>query len=117
MPWDVFISYASEDKSFARGLATGLKSERLQVWFDEFSLEAGDSLRRSIDQGLSKSRYGVVVLSTNFFKKAWPQRELDGLMARDDGSTKVIIPVWYKVTVEDVRKYSPVLADKVAIYS
>jgi hypothetical protein len=116
MSWDVFVSYASEDKPFARRLATGLRDSGLQVWFDEFALEAGDSLRRSIDRGLRESRYGVVILSPHFFRKEWPQRELDGLTARDDGTSKVIIPVWYKISAEDVRALSPPLADKLSVY-
>lgn len=117
MQWDVFVSYANEDKKFARRLAQELESSGLRVWFDETALEAGDSLRRSIDRGLSESRYGVVILSSHFFKKEWPQRELDGLTQRDDGKSKVIIPVWYKVSADDVRAFSPILADKLSIYS
>jgi len=116
MAWDVFLSYASEDKQFARRLARGLIDSGLKVWFDEFALEAGDSLRRSIDKGLRESKYGIVLLSPHFFRKEWPQRELDGLTARDDGKSKVLIPVWYKISVEDVRKYSPPLADKLSVY-
>jgi hypothetical protein len=68
--WDVFICHASEDKdNFARPLAEGLRREGLSVWFDEFTLKVGDSLRRSIDHGLGYSRFGVVVLSPAFFAK------------------------------------------------
>ena len=116
MTWDVFVSYASEDKTFARKIARGLQEAGLKVWFDEFALEAGDSLRRSIDRGVKDSEYGVVILSPSFFKKEWPQKELDGLIARDDGQKKVIIPIWYKATADDVRDYSPSLADKLSIY-
>ena len=35
-------------------LAHALKSRGLQVWYDEFSLKLGDSLRRSIDRGLAE---------------------------------------------------------------
>ena len=74
--WDVFISHASEDKEAAvRPLATELTRLSLSVWYDEFSLTIGDSLRRSIDHGLSKSKFGVVILSHNFFRKEWPHRE------------------------------------------
>jgi TIR domain len=59
MLYDVFISHASEDKDgFVRLLAGQLKERRIEVWYEEFSLRPGDSLRQSIDQGLSKSRYG-----------------------------------------------------------
>lgn len=76
----IFLSHASEDKALlVRPLAHKLKGFGLQVWYDEFSLRAGDSLRRSIDDGLSKCSAGIVVLSPSFFSKEWPQRELDAL--------------------------------------
>ena len=89
--WDAFISHASEDKDdFVRPLADGLKKRGLSVWFDEFELKVGDSLRESIDRGLERSRFGIVVISPHFFKKQWPQNELNGLTTRETGGTKVI---------------------------
>src|ERR1043166_7581425 len=83
MPPDVFISHASEDKeTFVRPLATRLVELGLTVWYDEFSLQAGDSLRRSIDAGLSQCRHAVVVLSPKFIEKRWTNWELDGLVGR-----------------------------------
>lgn len=114
--YDVFICHASEDKeSFVRELAEKLTSEGLRVWYDKFTLTLGDSLRRKIEYGLSRSRYGVVVLSKNFFEKEWPQRELDGLVARENGSNKVVLPVWHEITKEEVQSFSPILADRLAV--
>lgn len=114
--WDVFICHASEDKDeIARPLANALHEKGLAVWYDEFSLTVGDSLRRSIDQGLLRSKFGVVILSPHFFEKQWPQQELDGLATRELGGQKVILPVWHKVGFEEVRQYSPMLADKLAV--
>lgn len=116
MKYDVFISHASEDKDdVARPLATHLESLGLRVWFDECQLTLGDSLRRNIDRGLIESRFGVVILSPAFFAKEWPNKELDGLVAREDGRGKVILPIWHKVTNTDVGRFSPILADKLAI--
>lgn len=117
MLYDVFISHASEDKNdFVRPLAHKLKENHLEVWYDEFSLKIGDSLRRSIDNGLSKCRYGIVVLSRNFFRKEWPQWELDGLVSRQNNSkSNLILPIWFDITKEEIIKYSPPLADKIAI--
>lgn len=115
MQWDMFISHASEDKEFARALSESLQKLGLRIWFDEFALSVGDSLRRSIDHGLANSHYGVVILSKHFFEKEWPQKELDALIAREDGRAKVILPVWYRVTRDDVVRYSPLLADRLAI--
>jgi hypothetical protein len=54
-------------------LANALKVGGLDVWYDEFELRIGDSLRRKIDQGLAKSRFGIVVLSKDFFRKGLDQ--------------------------------------------
>jgi hypothetical protein len=116
--WDVFISHASEDKDdFVRPLARGLGDRGLNVWFDEYTLTVGDSLRRSIDRGLAGSRFGIVVISPDFLHKEWPQRELDGLVAREIGGGKVILPVWHNISAEQIRQYSPTLADRLAVSS
>lgn len=115
----MFISHASEDKDdIARPLAELLRNRRLDVWFDEFALTAGDSLRRTIDVGLRDSLFGVVILSPEFFRKDWTQAELNGLVARERAhGHKVILPIWHRVTRDDVLASSPTLADKVALNS
>jgi hypothetical protein len=116
--YDVFISHSSEDKEdFVRPLATELQSLGIKVWYDEFELKLGDSLRRSIDQGLVNSKYGIVVLSTSFFKRNWTQYELDGFVNREMNGFKVILPIWHKVSKDEVQNFSPSLADKVALNS
>lgn len=116
MDWDLFISHASEDKDdVARPLAQLFTEQGLKVWFDEDTLTVGDSLRRSIDHGLANCHFGVVILSPHFFEKEWPQKELDGLVAREDGTKKRILPVWHKVTKEDVVAFSPLLAGKLGV--
>ena len=114
---DAFISYATEDKeSLVRPLAEKLTAAGFNIWVDELQLTVGDSLRRSIDKGLATSRFGIVVLSPDFFAKDWPQYELDGLVNREvSEGTKVILPLWHKVSKDEVRSYSPSLADKVAL--
>jgi hypothetical protein len=114
--WDFFISHASEDKeAIAHPLAEALRNKKYEVWYDSFSLTVGDSLRESIDRGLARSRFGIVILSKAFFAKHWPARELNGLATREIDGKKVILPVWHGVTFEDVRNYSPMLADRLAV--
>jgi hypothetical protein len=113
--FDVFISHASEDKDdFVRPLAVELVRLGLRVWYDEWTLKLGDSLRQKIDEGLVASEYGVVVLSRSFFAKNWPQAELDGLFAREMAGRKVILPVWHDITSAEVLQHSPMLAGKLA---
>ena len=91
--YDVFISHASEDKdSVVRPLAIALKNKGINVWYDEFELKIGDSLRRKIDQGLSKSKFGIVAIS----------------------GQQILLPIWHDITKQEVIDYSPSLADKVA---
>ena len=118
MEWDVFISHASEDKdAIARPLAHALKSIGNRVWFDEFTLRPGDSIRRSIDHGLQSSRFGVVVISPAFIEKEWPKKELDALFAREMAGEKVVIPLWHNVDFNDVKALSLMLVDKLAVKS
>ena len=114
--YDAFISHASEDKDdLVRPLAEELIKNGLSIWYDEFELKVGDSLRRSIDAGLVRSKFGIVIFSPSFFAKNWPQYELDGLVEKEMAGNKVILPLWHKVSKNEVMKYSPALADKVAL--
>jgi hypothetical protein len=61
------------------------------VWYDEFELRIGDSLRRKIDAGITGSRFGIVVLPPRFFAKGWPQYELDGLVTMAVSGAQVLL--------------------------
>jgi len=108
----LFISHASEDKAaFVKPLAEALRQE-FEVWYDEYELTIGDSLLKRINNGLASADYGVVVLSPYFFQKKWPQSELDGLFALESANRKMILPIWKDVSIEDVKRYSPMLAGR-----
>lgn len=114
--YDFFISHASEDKDdIVRSLADSLKENGFEVWYDEFELKIGDSLRKKIDIGLINSRYGIVIISPSFVKKNWTEYELNGMVAREMNGHKVILPIWHKISKDEVLKFSPTLADKMAL--
>ena len=113
--YDVFISHASEDKdAVARPLAEALRNNGLSVWYDEFELRIGDSLRRKIDKGIANSNFGVIVISRDFISKGWTNYELDGLITRAVNGEQTMLPVWHNITKREVINYSPSLADKLA---
>lgn len=114
--YDAFICHASEDKgTVVRELADLLQQKHIEVWYDEFTLEIGDSIRRAIDRGLRQSRFGIVVLSRAFFQKKWPQYELDGLLEKEMvDRDKVILPVWHGIDHSFVMSYSASLAGRLA---
>lgn len=114
--YDVFLSHAGEDKDrVVRPLAAALRDHGLTVWYDEFELRIGDSLRRKIDAGIAASRFGIVVLSHDFFAKGWAAYELDGLVTLAVSGQQVLLPLWHEVSKDDVVSFSPSLADKVAL--
>lgn len=114
---NIFISHASEDKqAIAAPLARALSGLGYSVWYDEYTLKLGDSLRREIDKGLASCRYGVVVLSHSFFSKEWPQRELDALFALEVSERKKrILPIWHNINIDEITRYSPTLADRLGV--
>jgi len=114
--FDVFISHATEDKdAVVRPLAHALQDREISVWYDEFELQVGDSLRRRIDSGIARSRFGLVVLSKPFFAKGWAQYELDGLVTMAIGGKQILLPIWHEISKDEVVAQSPSLADRVAL--
>lgn len=114
--YDVFVSHASADKDFVRPLVKAIRKARIRVWYDENRILWGDDIRRSIDEGLVTSRYGIVVFSRAFLKKRhWTEHELNGLFAKERAGRKVILPIWHKITDRELLEYSPAFADRIAM--
>ena len=115
--WDLFICHASEDKEVvARPLAEYLREKGYRVWYDEFSLQIGDSLLHKINEGIAGSKFGVIVLSHQFFAKQWTKKELGGLFAKEiAGGEKVLLPIWHGITHAQLVEIAPMLADNKAL--
>lgn len=116
--YDVFVSHAWEDKDdFVDEFVSELRKQGLKVWYDTDKLKWGDSMREKIDKGLSKSRYGVVVLSPNYIaeQKYWTKAELNGLFQVETVNGKTILPIWHNLTKKQVTEYSPIIADRKAL--
>lgn len=116
--YDVFVSHAFEDKEeFVDDLVAEMRKLDLKVWYDSDKLKWGDSMREKIDRGLSKSKYGVVVLSQNYIaeQKYWTKAELNGLFQVETINGKTILPIWHNLTKKQVVEYSPIIADRKAM--
>lgn len=115
MKHDVFLSHASEDKAdFADSFAEALKARGVTVWYDTYKMEWGRSVRGQLDAGLASSRFGVVVLSPNFFKKVWTQAELDALLNLETAGGNRILPILHNLTHPELVQLSPVLSGRFA---
>ena len=116
--YDVFVSHAWEYKeSFADEFVEELRKLDLRVWYDTSQIKWGDSMRAKIDDGLKKSRFGVVILSPDYIKegKYWTKAELDGLFQLESINGKMLLPVWHNLTKKEVMAYSPIIAGKLAM--
>lgn len=116
--YDVFVSHAWEDKKdFVDELVKALRDLNIKVWYDTSEMKWGDSLRKRIDEGLRKSRFGIAVLSPSYIAegKYWTKAELDGLFQLESINGKTILPIWHKLTKKEVMDYSPILASKIGL--
>src|SRR5258708_25943208 len=64
--WDIFMSHASPDKPWVRGLVKTLRAKGVTVSFDEDSLEWGEDLQRGINRGFINIRKAIAVRSQTY---------------------------------------------------
>lgn len=113
-----FIAHDSRDKdAIARPLAVSLSQNMCRVWYDEFSLQVGDSLREKIEHGLKTCKRCILVLTPEFLNnEGWPKKEFDSVFTRDLlHKESIVLPVWAGVSSKDVFNYSPSLANRVGV--
>ena len=110
--YDVFISHAVEDKiPIAIELDKALRERGLAVWFSGKELSIGDRLTQSIYTGLDDCRFGVVILSPTYLSKAWPMAEFCTLVQREKEGHKVVLPVLFDITPQELAVKYPPMAD------
>jgi hypothetical protein len=93
----VFVSHSSQDKAFVEKLVADLTAHAIPVWYDKLDLGVGESVPGRINDGLTKSRYFLIVLSPAALASAWVREELNaGLMKQVTLGGTFVIPVLYK---------------------
>ncbi len=113
--YDAFISHAVEDKlPIANELCARLEEAGLRIWYSGRELSVGDRVSDSIEEGLRKSRFGVVILSPTYLQKNWTMREFYSLLSRGEYG-KVILPVLFEITPEELLAKDITMADTFAL--
>lgn len=117
--YDVFISHANKDKEdFVEDLYNSITKLGVSVFYDKTSLEWGDNWKNKILEGTRKAEFAIIVISENFFGKEWTEIELNEFLTRQNKvGQKTILPVIHNITIEDLRKKYPEVADIQAISS
>jgi hypothetical protein len=110
-----FISHDSRDKDeIARPLAVELAKRMCPVWYDEFSLKLGDSLRESIEKGLKECKKCILVLSKHFLtNRGWTNTEFNAVFTREllEGKN-IVLPIWCGIDKAELYEYSPTLLNR-----
>lgn len=115
--YDAFFSYAGEDERAAAEIVGALKMSGFRVWYAPDSLEPGQRLLASIEEGMRNSRSGIILLTRSYFAKGWPKHELEHLYRKYIEENHLLVPIWMGVTKAEVESFMPSLSGIVAIRS
>jgi hypothetical protein len=110
-----FISHDFRDKDdLVRELARELYSLNCPVWYDEYSLKAGDNMRECFEKGIKEAKKCIVILSSNYLSNdGWAKTELETILMRElYKKENILIPVWHNVDTEKIYDYSPQLLNR-----
>lgn len=102
----VHLAHASEDKTRVRPIAEYLMANGVDVWFDEWEIDPGDSLRQKMEEGLGAMTHFVVVLTETAITKPWVAKEIDVGLVQQVGGKSRFVPL---VVDLDTAKLSPFL--------
>jgi len=108
---DLFVSHAGSDKQlYIRPLADEMAKKKITFWLDSLEISWGDSIPLKINDGLRKSRYVLLCLSSNYLDRSWPEAELSSALAvQNETKQKRVLPLVLN-SKEQVLKTYPLLA-------
>jgi hypothetical protein len=106
----VYLAHAHGDKEdIVRPLARRLIENGVDVWLDEWEIQAGDSLKRRMEEGLGACTHFVVVLTPKSIDKPWVNEEIDAGFVRSVEGVSKFIPLRVGVGLD---RLSPFLKAK-----
>lgn len=117
--YDVFISHANKDKEdFVDKLNDSIAKLGIKIFYDKKELEWGDNWKEKILKGTKNAEFAIIVISNNFFGREWTEKELNEFLNRQNrNGQKLILPILHNISIEDLKKQYPHIADIQAIDS
>lgn len=117
--YDLFISHANSDKlAFVNELYDSLNELGITIFYDKATLDWGDNWKNKILEGVEKAEFAIIVISENFFGREWTEKELNEFLKRQNANgQKLILPVLYNISIDQLREKYPNVADIQAINS
>jgi hypothetical protein len=109
---DVFLSHTGIDKDWVRTLGERLEREGIEdrdesrcikVFFDEWDINYGANIVNRLNDGVSRSRNLVAILSPEFLESSWSKQEWTHWFMTDPKASN-LIPVLYRDTTPDGKR-------------
>jgi TIR domain len=90
----IFLSHASADKGFVRGLAVDLGEIGHQPWLDEWEILGGESIPARIAESVEQADFMIVVLSKWAVESNWVEQEWQAKFWSEVNDRKItVIPI------------------------
>ena len=110
---DVFISHAYEDKQdFVKPLVKSLDNYSVSYWIDEVEIGWGDSIVGRINEGLSNSKFVLVLLTETFLLKNWTVAEVEAALSSEISTKQIIVLPIMVAESENIFNLFPLLRRK-----
>lgn len=92
--YDLFISFADEDKAFAIELYEALQAKGLKVWCSAKDVPVGADIHAEVSEALPHCQYFLPIISPHY-GRFWHQKEFHS--AAHNRPNELIIPLAYQV--------------------
>jgi uracil-DNA glycosylase len=92
----LFISYATEDVSFARRIANSMQSANVEVWIAPDSIHPGEDFVDAIQRGLENTTHLLVVMSPDAVESSWVKLEMNTAIRLERSGQLSIMPISYR---------------------
>ena len=94
---NLFLSHTGIDKPFVEKLAKDLKRIGVNVWFDKWEIQVGDSITWKIEDGIRENEYLGIVLSPEALESEWVKSELGAAWSKQMKNKKIgVLPILYR---------------------
>jgi tetratricopeptide (TPR) repeat protein len=103
--WNVFLSYRSVNRGWVLNLYDVLTELGFKVFLDQYVLKPGDSLVKTLEDGLEQSQAGILVWSNAAKDSEWVRNEYDVLLSKSTNDKQ-----FYFIPVKIEKSALPVFA-------
>jgi hypothetical protein len=95
-PFDIFLSYKSEDSEWVERLKNDLQKRGVYVWLDKDQIRPGDIFAKALGKGLATSRTVGLVVTPASVSSGWVEEEYYRALSLTKKTGLQLIPILLK---------------------